>query len=91
MGIYLVKHEWDANKSDEVKTIVSGIVAKEHARDLPNGHQLLGVMLSASKPEALCVWESKSQGDLEGLLRSMNPPTKHEVSEFQILFGVSKV
>jgi hypothetical protein len=91
MGIYLVQHEWKPEKSEEVKTIVSGIIEKERSRTLPDGHQLIGVMLSAKEPKALCVWESRSKSELEGLLQAVNPPTQHSITEYQILFGVSKV
>lgn len=90
MGIYLVQHEWKSEKSEEVKSIVSAIINKERNRQLPNGHQLIGVMLSSSEPKAMCVWEATSKSDLEGLLNSVNPPTRHSVTEYQILFGVSK-
>jgi hypothetical protein len=91
MGIYLVQHEWKPERSEEVKAVVSGVIEKERTRRLPDGHQLIGVMLSANEPKALCVWESKSRSELEGLLESVNPPTEHSITEYQILFGVSKV
>ena len=91
MGTYLVQHEWHQSRSDEVKSIVGGIIEKERKNQLPSGYDLLGVMLSANEPKATCVWEAPSRSDLQGLLQSVNPPTKHSVSEYQILFGVSKL
>jgi hypothetical protein len=91
MGTYLVQHEWDQTRSNEVKSIVGGIIEKETKNELPRGYDLLGVMLSAIEPKATCVWEAPSKSDLEGLLESVNPPTKHTVSEYQVLFGVSKL
>lgn len=91
MPNYLVQHEWDQSRSNEVKSIVGGIIEKDRNKQLPNGYQLLGVLLSASEPKATCVWEAPSESDLQGLLKSVNPPTTHTVSEYQILFGVSKV
>lgn len=91
MGTYLVQHEWEPNRTGEVKSIVGGIIEKETKNELPNGYDLLGVMLSANEPKATCVWEAPSRSDLQGLLQSVNPPTKHIVSECQILFGVSKL
>lgn len=91
MSVYLVQHEWKPKKSEEVRSIVYGIMQKERTRQLPYGHKLIGVMLSASESKALCVWESKNKQELEALLQSVNPPTSHEISEYQILFGVGKV
>jgi hypothetical protein len=91
MGTYIVQHEWDETKSNEVKSIVGGIIEKEKRSELPKGYDLLGVMLSASEPKATCVWEAPSKSDLQGLLQSVNPPTRHTISECQILFGVSKL
>jgi hypothetical protein len=91
MATYLVQHEWDTNRSNDVKSIVGSIIEKDRKSELPKGYDLLGVMLSSSEPKATCVWEAPSKPDLEGLLQSVNPPTRHTVSEYQILFGVSKV
>ena len=91
MGTYLVQHEWDQDKSNEVKSVVGSIIEKERKNELPRGYDLLGVMLSANEPKATCVWEAPSVSDLQGLLKSVNPPTRHSISEYQILFGVSKI
>jgi hypothetical protein len=88
MGTYLVEHEWEPNRSDEVKSIVGGIIEKDRKNQLPSGYELLGVMLSANEPKATCVWEAPGKSDLQSLLQSVNPPTRHTVSEYQILFGV---
>ncbi len=90
MGTYVVQHEWDQSRSNEVKTIVGGIIEKERKNELPRGYDLLGVMLSTNEPKATCVWEAPSKSDLQNLLQSVNPPTRHTVSEYQILFGVSR-
>lgn len=91
MAFYLVEHEWERKKSQEVQSVVGGIIEKERKRQLPEGHQLIGIMLSASEPKALCLWQSKSKEELEQLLQSINLPTKYSIMEYQILFGVSKV
>jgi hypothetical protein len=91
MTNYLVEHTWDVERSNEVKSIVGAIIEKDRKNELPIGYQLLGVMLSTSEPKATCVWEAPSKTDLQSLLGSVNPPTRHTVSEYQILFGVSKL
>ncbi|HZW56672.1 MAG TPA: hypothetical protein VFF30_10330 [Nitrososphaerales archaeon] len=90
MGIYLVQHEWEANRSNEVKSIVSQIIENDRAGKLPAGYGLLGVMLSKDEPRAYCVWEAESKSGLEGLLKSVNPPTRNSVQPFDVLYGVSK-
>lgn len=91
MPTYLVQHEWERNRSDEVKSIVSGIIVNDRTGKLPSGYNLLGVILSKEEPKAFCVWEAESKSGLEGLLKSVNPPTRHSVEPFDVLYGVSKV
>jgi hypothetical protein len=91
MGTYLVQHEWETSKSNDVKAIVSTIVENDRTGKLPRGYSLLGVMLSKDQPRAYCVWEAESKSGLEGLLKSVNPPTRNSVQPFDILYGVSKV
>ncbi|MDG6998374.1 MAG: hypothetical protein JRN15_04580 [Nitrososphaerota archaeon] len=91
MGTYLVNHEWNASRSDEVKSVVSSIIEKERNSSLPSGFHLLWVMLSSTQPRAYCVWEAQSKRVLEDLLASVNPPTKYAVEEYQILYGESRI
>ncbi|MDG6905105.1 MAG: hypothetical protein JRN20_04890 [Nitrososphaerota archaeon] len=91
MGTYLVQHEWAADKSDDVKAIVSSIIENDRTGKLPRGYSLLGVLLSKDQPKAQCVWQAESQSGLEGLLKSVNPPTRNSIQPFDILYGVSKI
>ncbi len=91
MQTYLVSHEWDVARSEEVKNIVSGIIDKERNSSLPEGFHLLGVMLSSGEPKAYCIWQAASKQELVSLLSSVNPPTTHSVDEYQILFGESRM
>lgn len=90
MGIYLVEHEWETGRSNDVKSVVSQIIESDRTGKLPHGYGLLGVMLSKDKPKAFCVWEAESRSGLEGLLKSVNPPTRNSIQSFEILYGVSK-
>lgn len=90
MGTYLVQHEWEVERSEDVKAIVSAIIENDRAGKLPPGYNLLGVMLSKDQPRAQCVWEAESRSGLEGLLKSVNPPTRSSIQPFDILYGVSK-
>lgn len=83
---FVVQHEWDSAKTNQVVPVVSKIIADAQSGTLPAGFKLLGVMLSKDAPKACCVWESESRGSLEGLLTSVNPPTRHAVSEFERLY-----
>ena len=83
---FVVQHEWDVAKSNEVVPVVSKIIAGAQSGSLPAGFKLVGVMLSKDAPKACCVWESESRESLEGLLASVNPPTRHTVSEFDRLY-----
>ena len=85
-----MQHEWETSKSNDVKAIVSAIVENDRTGKLPPGYNLLGVMLSKDQPRAYCVWEAESKSGLEGLLKSVNPPTRNSVQPFEILYGVSK-
>jgi len=87
---YVVQHEWDSAKTSEVVPVVSKIIEDSKAGKLPKGFNLLGVMISKEAPEAYCVWQSESKASLESLLASVNPPTKHSVSEFDAIYGISK-
>ncbi len=91
MPTYLVEHEWERNRSDEVKSIVSGIIDNDRKGKLPSGFSLLGVMLSKDEPRAFCVWEAESKTGLEGLLKSVNPATRNTVKALDVIYGVSKV
>lgn len=91
MGTYLVQHEWEANKSNDVKAIVSKIIENDRTGKLPRGYSLLGVILSKDQPKAYCVWEAESKSGLERLIKSVNPPTRNTVQAFDVLYGVSKI
>lgn len=90
MGIYLVQHEWEHNRSNEVKAVVSQIIENDRSGKLPNGYGLIGVMLSKEELKALCVWQAESKAGLEDILKTFNPPTKNSVHPFDVLYGVSK-
>lgn len=87
---FVVQHEWDGARTNEVVPVVSGIIENSKAGKLPKGFNLLGVMLSKDSPKAYCVWRSESKQALEKLLASVNPPTKHTVSEFDAIYGIAK-
>ena len=79
---FVVQHEWDSAKTNEVVPVVSGIISSAKSGKLPAGFSLLSVLLSKEGPKAYCVWQSESREALERLLDSVNPPTRHAVSEF---------
>ena len=83
---FVVQHEWDSAKTDQVVPVVSKIIESARSGNLPAGFNLLGVMLSKEVPKAYCVWQSESKASLEGLLSSVNPPTRHTVSEFDRIY-----
>ncbi len=84
---FMVTHEWDSSKTDEVVAVVSKIIEVARSGRLPAGFNLLGVMMSREAPKAYCVWQSENKASLEGLLGSVNPPTRHTVSEFDRVYG----
>ncbi len=84
---FMVTHEWDSSKTDEVVAAVSKIIDGARSGRLPAGINLLGVMMSKEAPKAYCVRQSESRASLEGLLGSANPPTRHTVSEFDRVYG----
>ncbi len=85
---FIVQHEWDSAKTGEVVPVVSKIVENAQSGRLPAGFNLLGVMLSKEAAKAYCIWQSESKSSLEGLLSSVNPPTRHSVSEFDRIYGI---
>ncbi len=87
---FVVQHEWDSAITDQVVPVVSKIIESARSGKLPAGFSLLGVMLSNESPKAYCVWQSESRAALEGLLSSVNPPTRHSVSEFDSVYGIGK-
>ncbi len=87
---FVVQHEWDNAKTTEVVPAVSKIIENSKTDKLPKGFNLLGVMLSKETPKAYCVWQSESKASLEQLLASVNPSTRHSVSEFETIFGIAK-
>ena len=87
---FVVQHEWDSARTGEVVPVVSKIIESAQSGKLPAGFHLLGVMLSKESPRAYCIWQSESKSALEGLLSSVNPPTRHSVSEFDLVYGIGK-
>ena len=83
---FVVQHEWDSSKIDQVVPVVSKIIENAKSGKLPAGFNLLGAMLSKEAPRAYCIWQSESKASLEGLLSSVNPPTRHTVSEFDRIY-----
>jgi hypothetical protein len=83
---FVVQHEWDSAKTDQVVPVVSKIIEGARSGNLPTGFNLLGVMLSKEVPKAYCLWQSESKASLEGLLASVDPPTHHTVAEFDRLY-----
>ena len=84
---FIVRHEWDSAKTDEVVPVVSKIIENARSGRLPAGFSLLEVMISKEAPKAYCVWQSESRASLESLLSSVNPPTRHAVAEFDRVYG----
>ena len=87
---FVVQHDWDSERTSEVVPVVSKIIESAQSGKLPVGFSLLGVMLSREEPRAYCVWQSESKASLEGLLSSVNPPTRHTVSEFDRVYGIGR-
>jgi hypothetical protein len=87
---FIVQHEWDSGRTDDVFTVVSKIVESAQSEKLPAGFNLLGVMLSKEALKAYCLWQPESRAALEGLLSSVNPPTRHTVAEFDRVYGIGK-
>lgn len=85
---FIVQHEWDSAKTNDVVPVVSKIIENASSGQLPSGFNLLGVLLSQEAPKAYCVWESESKAALEQLLASVNPPTRHSVAEFNPVYGM---
>lgn len=86
---FVVQHEWDAARTADVMPVVSKIIENAKSGELPSGFDLLGVTLSKEAPEAYCIWQSSSKAALEQLLASVNPPTRHTVTEFDLVYGFS--
>ncbi len=87
---FIVQHEWDSSRTGEVVPVVSKVIENAQSGKLPAGFNLLGVLLSKEAPKAYCVWKSESKASLEGLLSSVNPPTRHSVSEFDWAYGIPR-
>lgn len=86
---FVVQHEWDSARTDDVVSVVSGIISNAKSGKLPKGFGLQRVLLSKDAPKAYCVWQSESKESLEQLLASVNPPTRHAVSEFDTIYGTA--
>ena len=86
---FLVQHEWDSAKTGAVVPVVSGIIENAKSGKMPKRFHLLGVLLSKEAPRAYCVWQSESKESLEQLLASVNPPTRHVVTEFDRVSGIT--
>jgi len=91
MKTYVVMHEWIGKDTDKVNSTVQSIIAKSREDKLPEGLSLLGVMVSAKEPRAICVWEAEKKDTIEHFIKSINPPTKHSISEYTALYGLSRV
>ena len=83
---FVVQHEWDSAKFGEVVPAVSKIIEGARSGKLPSGFKLLGVVLSKEAPKAYCLWQAESKASLEGLVSSVNPPTRHTISEFDRIY-----
>lgn len=83
---FVVQHEWDSAKTREVVPVVSGIISNARSGKLPTGFSLLSVLLSKEAPRAYCIWQSESKESLEQLLASVNPPTRHTLSECEVTY-----
>jgi hypothetical protein len=62
---FVVQHEWDSMKTSEVVAVVSKIIENSKTGKLPEGFDLLRVMLSKEAPKAYCVWQAESKASLE--------------------------
>ncbi len=91
MTTYLIEHRWDEGRSVEAKALVSKIIDMAASKKLPTGYRLLNVVLNKEDRCAECVWEAPSKTELESLVKSMNPPTIHTLSEAQVLYGLERV
>jgi hypothetical protein len=91
METYVVMHEWIGKDTDKVNSTVQSIIAMSREGKIPKGLSLLGVMVSTKEPRAICVWESEKKEGIEQFIKSMNPPTKHSISEYTALYGLSRV
>jgi len=91
MATFLIEHRWDEGRSEEAKSLVSKIVDMAATGKLPRGYRLLNVVLNKEDRCAECLWEAPSRSELENLVKSMNPPTIHTLSEAQILYGLDRL
>ncbi len=91
MGTFVVQHEWEPRRSEEVKRVVSGIIAQASGKKLPKGYELVSVFLNTNEPKAYCFWNAPSKSELEGLLHQVNPPTTHTVKETQGIYGLDRI
>ncbi|MEM3804108.1 MAG: hypothetical protein QXX17_06825 [Conexivisphaerales archaeon] len=91
MFTYMVRHEWNADDTDVVNSAIGQLIEKSRNNQLPKGVSLLGVMLSYSHPEAICVWEADRKETIEGMLKELNVPTRHTVAQYRAIYGLSKI
>ncbi len=82
----IVEHEWKEKNKEEAFKVVGSIVEMAKNSKLPAGFKLQSIQVLGSENKAICNWEAPSKNDMIGLLKQVNPPTKHTVFEAQKLF-----
>lgn len=83
MANVVVEHEWSKEDGEAVIKVVGNIVDMAGNGKLPDGFSLKTVDLFNGESRAICRWEAPSASALSDLMGSVNPPTKHRISEVQ--------
>ncbi|QRF75189.1 hypothetical protein Thermo_00683 [Thermoplasmatales archaeon] len=79
MANIIVEHRWKEHNKAEAFKVVGSIVDMAKNGKLPAGFTLKSINVIGQEDRAVCNWEAPSVGDMQNLLKSVNPPTKHEV------------
>lgn len=79
----IVEHEWNEEDGENVFKVVGSIVEMAGSGKLPAGFALKSVDVLNGQSRAVCRWEAPSGSALSDLVASVNPPTRHKVSEVQ--------
>ena len=82
----IVEHRWKNRDKESAFKVVGEIVEMAKNGKLPEGYALQSIQVIGAENMALCNWEAPGKEEMKGLLKQVNPPTKHEVYEAQKSF-----
>lgn len=83
MANIMIEHEWNKEDGEAVFKVVGSVVELSGNGKLPEGFSLKSVEVLKGESRAICRWEAPDVSAISELLKTVNPPTRHKISEVQ--------